>query len=408
MDAHPVHQQQLSSLFRRRRARSKRASSFDRTGANADFLRIEGGETAVLMEADGPGCITHTYCALVLPDIREYRNAVLRYFWDGSDRPSVEVPLGDFFALPHARTRDIKSVFVAVNGGLGTSFGLNAYFPMPFSDGVRVTLENRGARPLGGPLGAFWYHIEYETYDDALPDDTLRFHACYRQERPTTAEGEAPNVTLHAAPNTDGASNYVALDTTGEGRMVGLHLQIDNVQGERWYGEGDDMVFIDGEAWPPSIHGTGSEEIFGGGACPAYEYAGPYTGFHLIESRAYDGLVGMYRWYVHDPIHFSRSLRWTIEHGHANNFANDYCSVAYWYQTPAALLPDLPAAQDMQPPLSDAYDEALQMVWETAASSMGSPDGPGRFLAVAQRGEPLYRGDFAAAIEAMRAIKEGA
>jgi len=93
------------------------------------------------------------------------------------------------------------------------------------------------------------------------------------------------------------------------------------------------MVFIDGEAWPPSIHGTGTEEIFGAGACPAREYAGAYHGYHLIESPDYAGLVGAYRWFVQDPIRFTRALRWTVEHGHANNFANEYASVAYWYQT---------------------------------------------------------------------------
>ena len=124
--------------------------------------------------------------------------------------------------------------------------------------------------------------------------------------------------------------------------MVGLHLQINNIAGG-WYGEGDDMVFVDGESWPPSIHGTGTEEIFGGGACPTREYTGPYHGFHLVESPDHAGLVAAYRWFVHDPIRFTRALRWTVEHGHANNFANEYASVAYWYQTePHAAFPPLP------------------------------------------------------------------
>ena len=111
------------------------------------------------------------------------------------------------------------------------------------------------------------------------------------------------------------------------------------------------MVFVDGDAWPPAIHGTGTEEIFGGGACPTREYAGPYHGFHLIESPDWAGLVGAYRWFVQDPIRFTRSLRWTVEHGHANNFANDYASVAYWYQTePHATFPALPARVALRPP----------------------------------------------------------
>jgi hypothetical protein len=92
------------------------------------------------------------------------------------------------------------------------------------------------------------------------------------------------------------------------------------------------MIFIDGEGWPPSYHGTGSEEIFGGGACPSAEYAGPYTGFHLIGNLDFSGKVSMYRWYINDPVRFKKSIRMTIEHGHANNIANDYSSTAFWYQ----------------------------------------------------------------------------
>jgi hypothetical protein len=408
---HPLLQHPMSDLFLARAARSRRASSWDRTGGNRDYIRVEPGETVELMSHDGPGCVTHTYCAMVLPDLRDYRAAVLRCWWDGADTPSVEVPLGDFFGVTHGRIREFASAMVGVNAGFGSSHGLNAYFPMPFSQGARMTLEHRGTSVLGGPLGAFWYHIDYETYDAPLPSDVHRFHASYRQERPTTAVGDAPNVQLHDAPNLDGAENYVALDTDGEGRMVGLVLEIENVHGPVWYGEGDDMVFVDGESWPPSIHGTGTEEIFGGGACPSTEYAGPYTGFHLVESTSYDGLVGMYRWYVHDPIHFARSLRWTIEHGHANNFANDYSSVAYWYQTPHAVLPDMPGVAATAPPLGPRYDEAYDLLLRTVADTFRRPPEPDEvhaFLVACQAGAPLYRGDWDAAVGSLTAFRRSA
>lgn len=385
---HPVHNVALATLFRDRQARTLRASSFDRTGGNHDFVRIGPGETLTLLDHDGPGCITHLYCALVMPDVRDYRNAILRCYWDGAEQPSVQVPLGDFFGVGHCRVREFTSQLVTVNPGMGTSHGLNAYFPMPFNEGARITLENRGSEPLGGLSGAFWYHFDYEAYADPLPDDVQRFHAAYRQERPTVAIGDQPNSQFNDAPNTDGAENYVALDTAGTGRMVGLHLEIDNLAGPVWYGEGDDMVFVDGEAWPPAIHGTGSEEIFGGGASPNYEYAGPYTGFHLLESAAYDGCVGLYRWYMHDPIHFTSSLRWTIEHGHANNFANAYSSVAYWYQQPLATVPELPTPDETLPSL-DGYDEAWAAFREAPRPALN------------QVGPSLYRGDWSAVLEAL-------
>jgi hypothetical protein len=404
---HPVYDRELSWLLRASPARTRRASSYDRSGANSDFIRVEAGETADLLVCDGAGCVTRLYCAMMLPDLADHRNAILRCYWDGAATPSVEVPLGDFFGLAHARVREFSSRLLAVTTGFGSSHGFNAYFPMPFSNGARITLENRGASTLGGVIAAFWYHIEYETYDHALPEDVLRFHASFRCEPRTVPVGDEPNIPLHDATNLTGADNYVALDTVGAGHMVGLVLEIENPNGPVWYGEGDDMVFIDGERWPPSIHGTGTEEIFGGGACPTTEYASLYSGFHLIESPRFDGLVGMYRWYVHDPIHFARSLRWTLEHGHANNFASGYASVAYWYQTPHAILPPLGSVEELAPPLGDNHAEAYAELTKAAAVALhveaetGSSD---RWLALSEAARPFYRGDFDVALEAIRRL----
>lgn len=403
---HPLESVPCASLLMTTGARSRRESSWDRSGGNRDFLVIGAGQTAPLLEVEGPGCVTHLYCALALHDITDYRNAILRCFWDGAANPSVEVPLGDFFGIAHGRTREFSSAFLTVNRGMGTSHGLNAYFPMPFADGARVTLENRGERTLGGAIGAFWYHVEYETYDRPLPDGTLRFHAGFAQEDPTTPVGDRPNRTHWRGLNLDGAENYVALDTQGEGQMVGLLLEIENRAGG-WYGEGDDMVFIDGDTWPPSIHGTGTEEIFGGGACPSEEYASLYSGFHLVESPEFDGLVGMYRWWVADPIRFRSSLRWTLEHGHANNFGNRYSSVAYWYQQPLAILGPLPDRDALRPPgLGPDYEEARDLLFDAARRAQTSGD-DAAFLRVGKAGGRFYAGDWRGAIEDIRAAMEG-
>ena len=402
MDEHPLDRHPFRSLFTATGARSRRASSWDRSGGNMDFLVVGPGETVVLLDETGPGCVTHVYCALAFPELTDYRDAILRCYWDGEATPSVEVPLGDFFGIAHARMRLVRSALTAVNPGFGSSHGLHAYFPMPFATGARITLEHRGDRPLGGALPAFWYHIDYETYQRPLPADTLRFHAQWRQECPTTAIGKRPNVQLHGGKNLDGAENYVALEATGAGQMVGLLLEINNVAGG-WYGEGDDMVFVDGDAWPPAIHGTGTEEIFGGGACPTTEFAGPYHGFHLIESPDWAGLVGAYRWFVHDPIRFTRTLKWTVEHGHANNFANDYASVAFWYQTePHAPSPPLPDCAGLRPPLPAIYEEARAAYLGAVRDAVRTFSGPAinRLAAI---GEDFYAGRFDATLRRLRA-----
>ncbi len=172
--------------------------------------------------------------------------------------------------------------------------------------------------------------------------------------------GEVQNVTLHEGINDSGDENYIILDAEGRGHLAGIFLNIDNSMGN-WYGEGDDMIFIDGEAWPPAYHGTGSEEIFGGGAVPTREYDGPYTGFHLIGNLDWSGKVSMYRWYLNDPVRFGKSIRMTLEHGHANNIANDYSSTVFWYQDePHKVFRPLPAVMERRPKAGDdPHDRAF-------------------------------------------------
>ena len=147
-------------------------------------------------------------------------------------------------------------------------------------------------------------------------------------------------------------------------------------------------------------HGT--EEIFGAGACPTQEYAGPYHGFHLIESPQWGGLVGAYRWFIADPIRFTRALRWTVEHGHANNFGNEYASVAYWYQTePHAPFPPLPDRDALRPPLPAVYEEARAAFFAAVAEAMRTWPSP-TLERVAALGESFYAGRFDEALRHLR------
>jgi hypothetical protein len=335
-----------------------RCSSWDRTGGNIDFLTLQPGSTVTLADEKGPGQINHIYWTTINASRFQFRQLVLRAWWDDEETPSIEVPIGDFFCVPHCQPQPVHSLIAVVNNGHDevNTWGLNLYFPMPFGKRARVELTYE---PLPGlseaPIG-FWYHIDMERYDVALPTEMGCFHAQWRRENPTMLKPGGSS-----GFNIGGQENYVALQALGTGHMVGLHLQVDNIAGG-WYGEGDDMVFVDGqqaEQWPPALHGTGSEEIFGGGACPNRAYSGPYTGFHMVENRDFAGKNAMYRWYLADPIRFGRSLTWTIEHGHDNDRANDYTSVAYWYQVePHAAFPALLPLDMRLPRLSDALMDA--------------------------------------------------
>ncbi|MFC1735354.1 glycoside hydrolase family 172 protein [Candidatus Hydrogenedentota bacterium] len=341
---------------------TKRISSWDRTGGNKDCLTLEPGETVSLAEIDGPGIINHFYVTMMSQDLFYYRRVIVRMYWDGEETPSVEVPIGDFFGVPFSKPVFFQSLGISVNPGnnrLSTD-GLNIYFPMPFAKHARIELFNDSEVRLQN----FWYHINYEE-TDALEPDLGYFHASWNREN--TCEKVEPEdleeglFYLGQGINLTGDDNYVILDAEGRGNYAGCILQVDNITGG-WYGEGDDMIFIDGEEWPPSLHGTGTEEIFGGGACPNEAFFTPYCGFHQVENPNFDDRNAMYKFFVNDPVRFKKSIRVTLEHGHANNLGNDYASTAYWYQAePHRALPKLPDAQARIPRVSEGCLKAAEI-----------------------------------------------
>ncbi len=308
----------LRGLAALRQHRSKRVSSYDRTGGNADRIRIPAGDTATLADIGGAGCINHIWFTIACGGDRNHlRNIVLRMFWDGEQEPSVQVPVGDFFGIGHARCANFASLPLTMgpNGGRG----FNSWFPMPFGTKAVITAENE----CDCQVDAFYYYVDYEAYDAPL-ENMGRFHAWWNRDCPTHATDGKPNIS--------GADNYLLMEAEGHGHYVGCVVNIHGLR-EGWWGEGDDMIFVDGEPWPPSLHGTGTEDYFCGAWCFREPYQSPYHGLHLLGNDDFSGKWSMYRFHIEDPIVFHQSIRATIEHGHANDRADDWSSTAYWYQS---------------------------------------------------------------------------
>ena len=316
-----------------RYARRKRVSSYDKTGGNRDWLTVEPDQTLNIARIAGAGCIAHIWmtAAPVTGVVEAYlpRKVVLRFYWDQEKHPSVEVPYGDFFGMGHGMTRNWSSAPLSMGPEDGKA--MNCFFPMPFADGARLEVTNESEQSL-----KFYYYIDYEAYE-SLPEDELRFHATWRREYTPGIDDESVDNAFYCfgGENPTGADNYVLLDAQGKGHYVGCNLNIHNLRFTHewnWYGEGDDMIFIDGEPWPPSLHGTGTEDYFCTAWCPQQEFQTPYYGIINGGGPNWSGKVTMYRYHIPDPITFEKSIRVTIEHGHANHRSDDYSSTAYWYQ----------------------------------------------------------------------------
>jgi hypothetical protein len=323
----------------------KRSSSYDRSGGNADFRPIAPGATLTLLDEQGPGIITHFWCTLASQEHYHLKKIVLRMYWDGEDTPSVEAPLGDFFGLGLGDYHTFQSVPLSV----APNRALNSFFPMPFQKHARIVVTNMGQEPVE----AFYFNIDFQAYAKPLPSDTLYFHAQYRQGSPNkglTTDWK-DNGSVDNLKNLSGEGNYVWLEATGRGHFVGVTMSILENQ-DFWWGEGDDMFFVDGSK-DPVITGTGTEDYFLG----AYDFGGqPFSyalyGAPVVGEERAGGRTSVYRFHLDSPIPFSKSLKATIEHGHANARSDNYYSVAYWYQTePHAAFPPLPSVEDRLPKL---------------------------------------------------------
>jgi hypothetical protein len=302
-------------------------------------FEIGAKKVFTLAEIQGPGAIQHIW----MTPTGHLRFSILRFYWDGESDPSVEVPVGDFFACGWGRYAQISSLAVCVNPGSG----LNSYWEMPFRKSCRITLENLDEKPM-----TIYYQIDYALTD--VPQDAAYFHAQFRRSNPLPMK-----------------TDHVILDgVKGWGHYVGTYLAW-GVHDTGWWGEGEIKFFLDGDSEFPTINGTGTEDYF----CGSYDFdvgppitppsSAPADAYHYQEfTTPYSGLAqvirpdghyqsqqrfGLYRWHIMDPIRFEQDLKVTIQAlGWRSGdrylpLQDDISSVAFWYQTePHAPFPKLP------------------------------------------------------------------
>ena len=284
--------------------------------SNDDSARPIPGETTVLADLQGPGVISHIWLTVAGNEYGWPRLLRLRIYYDGSDVPSVDAPVGDFFAVGHGMERPVNSLVIR-NSSSGRS--RNSYWPMPFRKSAKVTITNEGTRRLYN----LYYHVDWQKHD-RLPPRTAYFHARYRQALPPPA-----------------GDWYDFLRVRGRGFYVGTVLNAVQVA-PGWFGEGDDLFYVDGNP-KPVIMGTGTEDY----ANDAWSFRvgdGPYAGVTVADGTETGARMTAYRWHLNDPIPFRTSLRASIEHAGWTFDADGavrsafeerpdlFSSVAYWYQ----------------------------------------------------------------------------
>lgn len=335
----------LDDLARPQEGRSMRATSTFREGrdgkydpkadpkgdhdekSNRDNFRVPPGGTHVLLDAHGPGVITHIWLTFLGPEPQawapqgsaNHQEMLLRIYWDGNPRPGVEAPVGDFFASCFGKRSEVISLPVVVEDG----DSYNCFWRMPFRKSARIEIVNQSDKPLS----LLYYNIDW-IKKRSLPGNTPYFYAQYRQEYPV-----------------EHGRDYLILDTKGKGHYVGTVLAV-RTRSPAWFGEGDEKIYIDGEA-KPSIWGTGTEDYFLS-AWGLKKTSTPYFGVpYFDEWGIVGGHTSAYRWHLNDPLVFNTAIKVTLEHfgwiapdenpdyksTSWNEREDDYASVAFWYQT---------------------------------------------------------------------------
>ena len=355
----------LRDLARIRNRKTGRASPWNTTGRNNDAWMFEPGQTRVLADIDGPGLITHIW----MTQGQGYRECLLKITWDDAKHPSVVCPLGDFFGLGHSIVHSYESLLFSssVNGNWENQFNrwtaLNCYVQMPFGQHARVELENQS----GEPHRQFFY-VDYETGD--VDQEEGYFHTEWRRTNPFGGWGHeiivnTPEGNIVNQKRTAWENNYVILEAKGRGHYIGCNMSVTNFQGS-WWGEGDEMIWVDGYKWPPDVHGTGSEDYFNQAqgmqdnaflrcGSSVFERNSPSSAQMVYPWRGSAGYQTSYVHHIENPVRFTKEIKVSMEHGHGNHLRNEMSSTAYWYvdrpcrvKAPPPVAKRLPVLQDNQ------------------------------------------------------------
>lgn len=354
----------LDHLAQLHNRKTGRCSSWDKSGRNADYWVIPPGESVVLGDIEGPGQITHIW----MTQSAHYREVLIKITWDDAEFPSVLCPLGDFFCLGHGLVNSFQSqLFTASTPHnlqppakdhkmppLGGGCALNCYAPMPFAKRARIELINQSRE-----RHQQYFYIDYETLEKSPARDRGYFHAEFRRVNPFG--GWAPHIAVNTPPidvvNTERLAwdnNYVIMETKGRGHFLGCNISVTNFQGT-WWGEGDDMIWVDGYKWPPDLHGTGSEDYLNQ-AWGMQPNAFLRNGSSLHENGT-NGYQTSYVFHLENPVRFTREIKVTIEHGHGNHLANEMSSVGYWYAAEPTRVVDVPPVMQRLAVLKDAQGD---------------------------------------------------
>ncbi len=261
----------------------------DRGETRSNTVSLGSSEPKAIFSAQTRGILNGLRLRLAGVDPESTR---LRVTADDTLRVDLTIP--EFWGF--SRKQRPNARFQSLLLGQDSQGTYYARFPMPHRTSLKVELET------GGPGG----RVEVEILHLAGWPQPEHFYFNAARVRDQAEKGR----------------DIKLLEVAGRGHFVGTILELASQTLE-----GDDRFYVDGEAFPPAWHGTGTEDYF---RCGWYFFGGPLT-------RPLYGLLDAgqpriaYRFHVADRLNFTTSAVIGFEHGHANAYVGPYQGAVFWY-----------------------------------------------------------------------------
>ena len=280
----PANPQSRLSSFENPNSIKGNGGKTNKTAKGNAFENMEPGETKKLLDIKGEGAIQRIWLTIDHNPVK-LRSLRLQFFWDGSNKPAVDVPLGDFFGYNLGKQIAFQSALFS--SGEGRSY--NCYIPMPFKKAAKVLLINEGTERV-----KLFYDIDFLL--QKLPLNSLYFHAYWNRQQ----SGQL-------------GDDYILLPKIeGKGRFLGISvgLNTDTSYSKSWWGEGEVKMYLDGDTKYPTINGTGAEDYIGS-AWGLGTFTNWYQGCTIANDST--GQFNFYRWHIPDAIYFNKDIKVTIQ-----------------------------------------------------------------------------------------------
>jgi hypothetical protein len=273
--------------------------------------RIEASDSLTIVLPEGENAVYEIEFDIHIADPDQYEQLMqgIVFSAEFDNRQTVRVPLSDYSG-GGTGAPPVRSWYLSSDGrGKVVSRWL-----MPYRKTGGIKLLNRSVQPVKATVQVHVSPLRWH-------ERSLYFHAFRKQEK---------GLYIHNNPEEEDKCrewNFAAIE--GRGIYKGDVLSLYN-HAPRWYGEGDEKIRVDDDAFP-SHFGTGTEDYYNSSWAPVKPFHTPFGGAPRADSESSHGYNTFFRTRHLDGIPFRKRFRFDLELLGWDSGYVDYAATVYWY-----------------------------------------------------------------------------